>query len=65
MHLSASEVCAAEYAAACRTFSPPVAEEPAPESVTAPGVDVQRGGARNRLAWVAVGAFLADRVVNP
>lgn len=75
MHLSKTpeQVCAAEYRSALRC-SPadrlkadrlkgaPLLPVPAHSSGQSSG---QRVNTINEMAWVCIGAFLADRVVNP
>jgi len=66
MHLfkTIRQVCDAEYRAALKASSPAEPRK-AELSLPAPVRPAQRVSTRNQAAWVAVGAFLADRVVNP
>lgn len=58
------QVCDAEHREALATRSPADPRKVAP-SLPAPVRPGQRVSTRNAAAWAAVGAFLADRVVNP
>lgn len=48
-----------------RAIRSPAAHKKAVRSLPAPVRPAQPVSTRNQAAWVAVGAFLADRVVNP
>lgn len=65
MHLTSQQVCDAEYASAKRAFRPLASQKSAPRPLRAPRVVKAQGGTRNRLAWLQIGLFLEDRVVNP
>lgn len=66
MHLFATirQVCNAEYREALKTSSPADPRKVAP-SLPAPVRPGQRVSNPNEMQWAAIGAFLADRVVNP
>lgn len=60
MHLTIKQVCNAEYRAANRSLCPPVSQESAPRTVTAPRAVKTRGGTRNKLVWLQIGLALED-----
>jgi hypothetical protein len=66
MHLfkTIRQVCDAEYRAALATRSPADPRKVV-SSLPAPVRPSQRVNNPNETQWAAIGAFLADRVVNP
>lgn len=62
--LTPKQVCDMQFVAALAPRSPAEPRK-AELSLPAPVRPAQRVSTRNQAAWVAVAAFLADRVVNP